>query len=97
MSELTKQVQGMEITLDPRVLEDWDIVCALTSLLNADDEMDTDDVKDSIESIQLLTERLYGKQFDKIKKRLRKAHGGYLPISAVADFIGETFEVFQKN
>lgn len=98
MSEVTKQVMGIDVTLDPAVLEDWDVMCSLTALIPDDSgEMTTEQLKDSVEALKSLAETLYGGRFETIKKRLRKAHGGKLSITTVSEFIGETFEAFQKN
>lgn len=98
MSAITRQVKGMDITLDPRVLEDWDVLNDLMSLIvDEGEEITPQQTKDMVKSINRLTELLYGESFEKIKKRLRKANGGFLTTTTITEFINETFDVFSKN
>lgn len=98
MAEVTKKIKGMEITLDPDILEDFDVMSNLMSIVPSENENPTpEESKRSMEALMNLTNTLYGKDFEKIKTRLRKANGGKLPVSLIGEFISETFEAFAKN
>lgn len=98
MAAITKQVKGIDVTIDPRILEDWDVIHDLMGLVVDDkEELTPAQSKQMIESMDRLTKALYGEQFSKIKKRLRKANGGFLTTTLISEFINETFEMFQKN
>lgn len=100
MAKETKAVRGIEVTLDPDVLQDWDVVndlMALTPGEDADDEKSIEETKAMFEAMNRIADTLYGKDFDRYKRKLRSANGGKLPVDLVVGFINDTFEAFQKN
>lgn len=98
MSKVTKSIKGMDVTLDPDILEDFDVISDLMATVIDDEKNPTpEESKESLEALIRLTNTLYGDEFPNIKKCLRKANGGKLPMSLIGEFISETFEAFSKN
>lgn len=101
MPKETKPVMGIEITLDPETLQDWDVVNDLMILTSDEDEDPSEssiqETKAKLAAINRIADTLYGKNFAKYKTKLRSANGGKLTVELVMNFINETFEAFQKN
>lgn len=99
MPKITKNVMGIDVTLDPRILEDWDVLNDLMSLIvdEDDSEITPQRSKEMMVGINRLIGSLYGDDFAKIKNDLRKANGGFLTITIISEFINSTFDAFSKN
>lgn len=99
MAKETKKVLGIEVTLDPDILQDWDVVNDIVSVMNDDDgqERSSKELKEMFGTLNRLIKVLYGDEFENIKATLRDKHNGNLPFEIVSQFIGETFNAFAKN
>lgn len=98
----TRIVQGIKVTIDPAALTDWDVVNSLIELTSSsDDETNEGQIQNAAEKMAALSTVLdiifTKKQIDTIKKSLREANGGYLPIEAVVYFINQIFEEFKEK
>lgn len=98
MANITKQIKGIDVTLDPEVLQDYEVLMLLTKTVSdPGKELTPEESIESMKAMDEIAHIIYGKKFDGIKKKLRTANGGKLPVELVAEFIGETFTEFQKN
>lgn len=99
MATETKQVKGLDVTLDPSILEDWDVMNDIMNLVNddPDKELTVAESKEMLQAANRLIDTIYGKDFERIKKKLRTANGGKLPLSLVMEFINDTFVAFQQK
>lgn len=88
----TRQVQGINVTLDPEIFEDWDVFETMTDFLNPE----TDD-QNKMLATRRLVDLVLGDQFESIKKKLRAANGGKLPTEKVGEFVAQTIEAFGNN
>lgn len=99
MAQITKQIKGIDIKLDPDILEDWDVLNDLMTLVPDDEGVDPDpkESREMLMAVNRLANTLYGKNFENIKKKLRTANGGKLPFTLVTEFINDTFVAFQAK
>lgn len=88
----TRQVEGIDVTLDPEIFQDWDVFETMTDFLNPD----TTDEKKML-ATRRLVDLVLGDQFDDIKKKMRAARGGKLPTEAVGEFVSKTIEAFGSD
>lgn len=96
---ITRQVMGIDVSMNPDVLEDYDLMHDLRVLMPKEDgeEFSPLDIGKTLDALDRITDMLYGEQFPDIKKKLRTANGGILTTKLMSEFVTETFEVFQKN
>lgn len=85
----TRQVEGIDVTLDPEIFEDWDVFETMTDFMSEDA---TDEEK--MLATRRLVDLILGDQFGEIKKKMRAARGGKLPTEAVGEFVSKTIEAF---
>lgn len=99
MAVETRQVMGVDVSLDPEVVEDWDVTRTLMKLTKYEgkDNLTDQDSVEMVESLERIMDLIYGDKLDKYLKKLRTANGGKLPTSLVWRFVSQTIIEFQKN
>lgn len=99
MAVETRNVMGIEVELDPEVIDDWDVTRALMQLakLEGKKNLTDHDTISMVESLDSVIHVVFGKNFDKYTKKLRMANGGKLPTALVWSFVSETITAFRKN
>lgn len=88
----TVTVQGIEVTVNPRVFDDWETM-ELLSLTNPDDGS-----KPSGTAGLKLFRRVLGSQRDKVQKALgEKDEDGFVPIEVLNSFMQELMNKVAPN
>lgn len=90
--KITKTVDGINVSLDPTIFQEWDVFEAMTDNLNPElsDE-------DRMIAMRKLITLLFGNNFNHIKKRLRQLHNGKLSVSDVAEFVSKVAVAFSSE
>lgn len=88
----TRQVEGIDVTLDPDIFQDWDVFEALTDFMSTE----TDD-QEKMLATRRMVDLVLGDQFVSIKKKMREARGGKLPTEDVGQFVSKTIEAFGSD
>lgn len=76
-------VSGVTVDLDPAVLDDWDLVEALSDMIDADE---TGDGVAGLRATTRYMRTLLGADYARVKSELRAANGGRLPAEAMREF-----------
>jgi len=85
-------VKGVTVTIDPSVLDDWDVVECIADI---QDEGRT--AAEKLPSTVRLMRLLLGGDYARAKKELREAHDGQLTNEVMGGFITEVFEALNPN
>lgn len=88
----TRQIEGIDVTLDPEIFQDWDVFETMTDFMS--DET-TDEEK--MLATRKLVDLILGDQFPSIKKKMRAARGGKLPTEAVGEFVSKVTQAFGSD
>lgn len=97
----TKVIDGIEVTINPEILADYDVLMKMSQVMVPDGGMDVEDFVSTAKRLKtlddLMTTVFGAKQFDDVKERLRKKHDGVLPIEALVMFFNDVFAGFQAK
>lgn len=96
----TKIVKGIKVTINPKILMDWDILMTIAEVLGGEfDPNDFSDALNRIKKVEGVMVRIFGEnQYQDIKEGIKKLNGGILPVDSMMDFVNDVFNEFQgKN
>lgn len=95
MASVTKEIKGIKITLDPNILDDWDVQEALMTFIPSED----DDVppKERFFALKNLCDILLGDDFEVVREHLRENNNGVASLTDIANFMAEIFEKFRAK
>lgn len=88
----TIEIEGITLSVDPDILDDWDIVEAVSDSNNPD----LTDNERLIATTQLMRSVL-GDDYKQAKTELRKKHKGKLTIETMSKFLAQVFEAVRAK
>lgn len=94
MAKETKTVDGIKVTLDPAVFNDYRVTKKMVMVQAATNGGTTDDPYILLDFDDLAT-LIFGKsQFERIQEQIAKRNDGFVPTQAVFDFFGKATSAF---
>lgn len=88
----TIEVQGITITINPQILEDWEVVECMGDV----NDPTLDDAA-HLSATTRVMRLILGEDYQRIKKELREKNKGVLNIETMTNFLTETLEVLQAK
>lgn len=106
--KLTKTVDDIEVTVNPRVFVDMRFMRQMTQLRKLqkvkEDAEKNDDQEaleqasvDFMDAIESISTDVFGDELDKVQDALREKNGGYLSYDEWIDFFLDVTKAYQKN
>lgn len=94
---VTKIVDGIEVTINPKILTDWDVSMALVDIMEPDDGS-MDALAKKMKLMNFVFIEVFGEdQFSRIKDALKSRYDGMLPIEEISTFLGKVFTAFSEK
>lgn len=96
MANTSKTIMGIKVTANPAIFTDVYVVKDMAKLAKMDTgEVSFSDIEEKLDLLIETGKKFFGpEQYTKIESSLRKQNDGVLPIEALGNFIGESFQAF---